>query len=709
MQKQLILWLLPLWFMPMAAQEPIDTCIEINEVMVTGLTGTTKMKYSPSPISVVGNQTLNSTLSTNIIDAISLQPGIAQVTTGGGISKPVIRGLGYNRVVVIDDGIRQEGQQWGDEHGVEVDGASVHSVEIIKGPASLRYGSDALAGVIIFHDEPVEQAGEMHANYQTEFQSNSGLFGNSIVFRGNKSNIFWNVRASHKMAHAYKNKYDGYVAGSQFRERALSGLIGKSASYGRNSLRLSYYHLTPGLIEGERDAETGELLCDGNVKTYGHGMPYQQVKHYKAVSDNTFFVGNTTLKAVLSYQQNIRQEYEDGHHHEEGETHETDHHHGTSPSLDFRLHTIGYDVYATFPELRGWQLVSGVGGMWQRSLNKGFEYLIPAYSLFDFGIFTTASRHFGKWHVSGGLRYDTRRLHGEQLLEDGDVRFSDFTRRFNGLTGSAGVIVNLDRNWNVRLNIARGFRAPNMSELGSNGAHEGALRYELGDHNLKSEFSTQLDFGVDYTSQQLILQLSLFANRIDNYIFIHKLQADGQTVYADGRPVFQYDGGDALLSGGELAIEWHPIHCLHVNNAMGYVYAIQLHQPKTSRYLPFTPAPRWIANIRYDLTHEARVFANAYVALGWECNLRQNHYRMIDDTETPTPSYTLFNAAVATDIHYRKRHIATLTLTAQNLLDKAYQSHLSRLKYGDVNTVSGRTGVFNMGRSISLKVNVMLF
>ena len=150
--------------------------LQLNELTVTGVTGDTKLKHVTAPVSIVSPQVLRATASTNVIDAISHQPGVSQLTTGGSISKPIIRGLGYNRVVVMSDGVRQEGQQWGDEHGVEVDGNSVNSVEILKGPASLMYGSDAMAGVVILHQQPTLAEGEMKANVTSEYQTNNGLF-----------------------------------------------------------------------------------------------------------------------------------------------------------------------------------------------------------------------------------------------------------------------------------------------------------------------------------------------------------------------------------------------------------------------------------------------------------------------------------------------------------------------------------------------------
>ena len=191
-KKICCLLLLPTFVMSAVAQTRQDSTdmffrhLKLNEVTVTGLTGESRMKETPAPVTVVSTRELQSTASTNIIDAIAKQPGVSQITTGGGISKPVIRGLGYNRVAVVNDGIRQEGQQWGDEHGVELDGQSIGSVEILKGPASLMYGSDAMAGVLIFHPQHVIPQGTMRATMGTGFQTNSGLFDYTVNFAGNK-------------------------------------------------------------------------------------------------------------------------------------------------------------------------------------------------------------------------------------------------------------------------------------------------------------------------------------------------------------------------------------------------------------------------------------------------------------------------------------------------------------------------------------------
>lgn len=619
---------------------------------------------------------MRQTTSTNIIDAIAHQPGVSQITTGSGISKPIIRGLGYNRIIVMNEGIRQEGQQWGDEHGIEIDAQNVNSVEILKGPASLMYGSDAMAGVLILHGSPIQLEGEMKASVSTEYQTNNGLFDYSLNFAGNQKGFVWDARFSDKYAHAYKNKYDGYVPGSQFSERAGRLMLGLNKHWGHTHLTATIFHQTPSIVEGERDEETGELVFSSvSPKSYSKSLPFQQIYHYKAVWDNSLNLPKGWLKAIIGYQQNRRQEFEESEDEYE---------------LYFKLHTITYDVRYLTQEFNDWKMAGGINGMWQQSLNLGEESLIPEYRLFDFGAYATVSKSLNDFTLNGGLRFDHRHL--------------DFhSRNFSGVTGSIGAVWNASEHFNVRLNMARGFRAPNMSELGSDGVHEGTLRYEIGNPDLKPEYSWQADLGLDFTSKYVSAQIALFANRIENYIFAKRIDQ----VIEEGFRTYEYTQGDARLLGFEVGVDFHPIHSLHFQNTFSYVDAQQMHASEDAKYLPMTPAPRWTSELKYELTHHGHsMLNNAYVALGLECNLAQNHYYKVDDTETRTPSYTLLSLSAGTDLNINNKKVAEIYITADNLLNRAYQNHLSRLKYCDINHVTGRQGVYNMGRNIVFKVIV---
>ena len=679
--------------------------LQLNELKVTGVTGDTKLKNSPAPVSIIPPQLIRSASATNIISAIASQPGVSQLTTGGSISKPIIRGLGYNRVVVMSEGVRQEGQQWGDEHGVEVDGSSVGSVEILKGPASLMYGSDAMAGVVILHPTPTLAEGEMKANVSTEYQTNNGLFGYNLSMAGNQRGGVFEVHYSDKMAHAYKNKYDGYVPGSQFRERAGRAFVGVNKPWGHSWLTATTYHLTPSIIEGERDEDTGSLVRGEGFTNHGYdkSLPFQQVKHYKLVWDNLLNLNSGYLKTIVGYQQNRRQEYEDSF---------------DDYELYFKLHTLTYDLRYVTNEWQGWKFSTGVGGMYQSSRNEGEEYLIPDYRLFDFGVYATATKALcEKWTLSGGVRYDYRRLHGYPLVEDDEQRFNDFTRHFNGLTGSIGAVCNISEHFNLRLNFARGFRTPNMSELASNGVHEGSIRYEIGFSKLKAEYSLQADLGLDFTSRYISAQLAVFANRIDNYIFTHRV-AD---VIEPGYLTYAYTQGNARLLGFEAGADFHPIHSVHFSNTFSFVDAQLTNQPAGMTYLPNTPAPHLLSELKWELFHHAHstvnhhherhpfhrsIFNNLYVAAALDSYLKQSHVYSADDTETPTPGYALLNLSAGTDILLGGKKVAELYVIADNILNKAYQNHLSRLKYTDENSVTGRRGVYNMGRNVTFRLVV---
>jgi iron complex outermembrane receptor protein len=452
---------------------------------------------------------------------------------------------------------------------VEVDGNGVGSVEILKGPASLMYGSDAMAGVLILRSAPAPLEGEVRANASTEYQTNNGLFAYSLNGAGNHGGFVWDARFSDKMAHAYKNKYDGYVPGSQFRERAGRLMLGLNKRWGHSQLTWTAFHLTPSIVEGERDEETGELeWATDHHKTYSKTLPFQQVKHYKAVWDNLFYLPKGSLKAIVGYQQNRRQEFEES---------------ADDYEVFFKLHTLTYDVRYLTQEFGGWKVAAGVNGMWQKSQNLGEEALIPEYRLFDVGGYATVSKDWERWTLNGGVRYDRRHLK------------YDHTRNFDGVTGSVGAVWNACKSLNVRMNVARGFRAPNMSELGSDGVHEGTVRYELGSASLKPEYSWQADLGVDFSSKYVEAQVAFFANRISNYIFAKRIDR----VMEEGYRTYEYTQGDARLLGFEAGVDVHPMHRLHFGNTFSYVDARQLHQPEETRYLPFTPAPRWTSELKY--------------------------------------------------------------------------------------------------------------
>lgn len=697
---------------------------ELSEVVVTAVSHNTELKLSPIIIKPVDAGFLNQNSSTNLIDALKNIPGVNQITTGAAISKPTIRGLGYNRVISLHNGIRQEGQQWGDEHGIEIDEYSIDRIEIVKGPGSLMYGSDGIAGVLNFISPKAPPTGQVKTQVISNYQSNNNLFGYSLSNAGNKNGIQWLGRFSNKFAGNYQNKYDGKVYNSGFNEYNGGLFLGINRKWGYSHLNISTFNTTLNMVEGERD-EAGNFIFakpDGNGSTtevsatdddlsgYNIGFPHQQVNHLRFLLNNYFILGKGTLHADLGFQNNKRKEF--------GDVVNPD-----DKALFFDLNTFNYNIRYNLAEKNGWETSFGIGGMQQQSQNKGIEFLIPEYSLFDIGGFVFTQKKFNKLTAAGGLRYDNRFLDSKALILDDsgvpvteednttEVKFSPFTNNYNSFSGSLGLTWQINKQSTLKFNLSRGFRAPNIAELASNGRHEGSFRYEYGNADMEAEVSHQVDLAFFLNSDHFTFEFTPFANFISNYIFSEKLtgSAGGDSIPdpADPAPAFKFTQGNATLLGGEIYVDLHPhpLDWLHIENSFSFVQATQQNQPDSTKYLPFIPAPRYRGVLKADFKELNKTFTNAYIKFGVDYYFQQDQYFKAYNTETGTPAYTLLSAGLGANVNARKKsNFMSIYLSAENLADVAYQSHLSRLKYAPVNPATGRNGVFNMGRNFSIKL-----
>lgn len=694
------------------ALSPVVT--ENQGVIVTGVTSATSIRKTPVPVSSVKKSQLLQTTSSNIIDALTHVPGVSQLSTGPAISKPFIRGLGYNRVVTVNDGVRQEGQQWGDEHGVEIDEMSVTKVEVLKGPASLMYGSDALAGVVHFITNTPVADGTVKGNILTNYQSNNGLLAANAMFAGNNNGFNWNVYGTVKSAGDYKNRYDGKVLNSGFNEQNFGGYAGINKGWGYSHFIVSRFNQHIGLVEGERDPATGRFTLFGgsplervatnaDLDTRELFVPKQHIQHTKFVTDNSFAIGESRLKLNLAYQQNIRKEF--GNPQAPGEE-----------DLYFDLKTFNYNVQWQFPESKEWHTTIGVNGMDQGNRNKGEEVLIPEYNLFDAGVFVYTQRLFKKATLSGGLRYDNRSVQSKELMEGAEVKFNKFNRSFSNVSGSIGLSLEPSEKTTIKLNLARGFRAPTLAELASNGAHEGTNRYEYGEQSLKSETSLQFDAGIDLNYEHFSFGVSAFYNRMNGFIFYSKLESvfGGDSlvsVNGDNIPSYKFSQQNAKLAGMEasLDIHPHPLDWLHIENSISFVRGKFDNTIDGSNNLPLIPATRLLSELKGEFKKTGKSLRNLYVKLEADNTFAQKNPFTGFGTETGTNGYTLINAGTGADIVNSKRKVVcSIHLAVSNIGDVAWQSHLSRLKYTDVNMVTGRAGVFNTGRNFSVKLNIPL-
>ena len=388
-----------------------SSVLEGGNVIVTSFLRATSTRRTPTPVTIIKKEELFRGVSSNLIDALSKVPGVSQISTGPAISKPVIRGLGYNRVVVMHDGIRQEGQQWGDEHGIEIDEYSIDRIELVKGPGSLMYGTDGIAGVLNFISPKAPPVGQIKTQLTSNYQSNNNLIGYSLSNAGNKKGIQWLGRFSNKFAGNYQNKYDGKVYNSGFQEYNGSLFLGITKKWGYSHLNLSSFNSSLNMVEGDRDG-LGQFVFatpDGSGSTkevsasstdlsgYKIGFPHQEVYHLRVLSNNYFILRKGTINLDLGFQNNKRKEFGDV----------------LNPNdmaLFFDLNTFNYNLRYNLEELKGWETSFGASGMQQNNYNKGLEFLIPEYNLFDIGGFVFIQKTFNKITLAGGLRFDNRNI-----------------------------------------------------------------------------------------------------------------------------------------------------------------------------------------------------------------------------------------------------------------------------------------------------------
>jgi iron complex outermembrane receptor protein len=723
----------------------------LNEVVVTGVTKATLIKENPVAIVSVSQKAIEQTIEDNTIDAIAKNaPGLQTVKTGPNVSKPFINGLGYNRVLTLYDGIlRVETQQWGDEHGVPMDDYIIDKAEVIEGPSSLMYGSDAIAGVVsMFNAIPKETDGKIHGKFLSEYQTNNGLVGNSLSITQGFDHWSYAVRGSERIAKNYTDVIDGRVYNTGFKMTNASAFVGYNNASGYSHFNVTFYDNHQGIPDGSRDSLTrkftyqvyesaGEniklpqvdtiknrpIVPNNILNSYELSPLSQRIQDYRIYTDNFYHLGQSDIKAILGYEQNVRREFD----------HPTD----TKQAGEYIvLNTIDYGLRYNAPTFLNVELSAGANGMYQTNSNKNAtDFPIPDYHLFDIGSYVYGKWKHDKWTIAAGIRYDHRKESGDEMYVKADSstgfykqvslkdtvgsieQFHHFTLNFEGVTGSIGSTYQLSEQISIKANIARGYRSPNITEIASNGLDPGAHIYYIGNLDFKPEFSLQEDIGVLGTFTDASFAFSVFNNYIQNYIYEdQKVDANGNpVVIIPGNKTFQYQQTNARLYGMNTSLNFHPESwkAFQFNNSFSMVYGYNLNAKYkgagvNGEYLPFIPPPRWLSSVDYNIPVKNKILPLLSFKAEADYNLAQNRYLGLYKTETPTAAYILMNASIHTDISYSKKQYMSFQLSVNNIFNDAYQNHLSRLQYFEYYTRSpnGHLGIYNMGRNICVKTIV---
>ncbi|WP_291780050.1 TonB-dependent receptor [Cecembia sp.] len=638
-------------------------------------------------------------------NAIEKLPGISTINTGVGISKPVIRGMSFNRIMINDRGIKQEGQQWGADHGLEIDPFDVDRVEIIKGPASLIYGSDGMAGVINIAPAAFKQNGEIEGHYSGMYRSNNDMISHSIFVDGNQDDFVFRARFTAQDFSDYRVPAQNFIyAGfllpifenrlknTAGKERHFSFTGGVQKKWGYSTLTVSGFNQQAGIFAGAVGIPNSyNLRHDGDHRNID--IPRQDNQHYKVIWNNNIQFGKFWMELDLGYQRNQRKEFS------------FPHTQGVGPNNFGNLAlSLNLDVLTANLRLNQQHGENGqsiLGFNLQHSLNqhRGFEFLLPNFQSIMGGIFYFREQRLSENLVwNGGIRADGAAHDIEEHLQPIYVRFQptgefdqrnpDIKRNFLNMSGSTGLSWVIKENLNVKFNIGSAYRIPTPIELASNGVHHGNFRHEIGNSELLAERSYQADLNLALSKKKLYVSFSPFFGYFDNFIYL--APAPRFSPLPGSSLLWEYRQNNAIFTGGEIMMQLAITKGLNLSIGAEYVHNLNL---DTGLPLPLTPPFSTLTGLEYKIPKFSNSIENLYLFVESRWAAAQNR---VDRNERITEGFQIWEAGLGWDLQIWENSLQ-LQLSGQNLTNAIYFNHLSRYRL---------LNLPEQGRNISFSINI---
>ena len=594
----------------------------------------------------------------NLMDGIAQMPGVSKLSTGTGISKPVIRGLTGNRVLVYNQGVKLENYQFGEVHGMGVEPSGIEGVEVIKGPASLLYGSDALGGVVYLIPEKFAPAHKTKADVKMQFFSNTQGFHTSVGAKTSGAHWQFLSRYAYNLNADYQIPTNERVINSRYRSNDLKIGIGNISKNVKTDLRYNYNRAQNGLPSATKNAEVDYKLTGVYQDLTNHNISLKNdVKLSKGnIKTN---IGFTSHQRILKVQEKDK--------------------------IGMRLNTLNFDAKYYLPKINNFESIVGVQAMLQNNYNFGEHYLLPDADVQNAGVLATLNYQKKQTVWQAGLRYDYRHIATKQVGEATSSHYRKAVEKhLNSFTGSLGMKTNINKKTHLRLNLASGFRAPNLAELTSNGVH--GNRIEIGNSELKNEQNIQADINLEYESTHFEFFANTFYNGISNYIY---LQPQMQSM--NMLPVYAYQQDNAYLYGGEIGMHLHPHpwDWLHINSSFETVTG----KLQAGGYLPLIPANQWKNQLRLTNNHSHNKLKKYYLTFDINHTFKAEK---VSNFENKMPAYTLLNTSIGANFSFGKFKL-TGNLSVHNLLNVKYINHLSILR---------DKHILDMGRNLMLTLNM---
>ncbi|MCF8297321.1 MAG: TonB-dependent receptor [Saprospiraceae bacterium] len=638
--------------------------IESQEVVISG--GHINSQHENSEkVDIIKNKEIFLSGTPNFMESLTKIPGVDMISKGQGVSKPVIRGLSMNDILVLNNGVRIENYQFSENHPLGIDDNSVERVEIIKGAASLLYGSDAIGGVLNFIKEKPAPIGKIIGDYNLQLHSNTLGMNNSIGLKAASKNIFGSFRFGQKTHSDYLQSGGDFVPNTRFNEISFNANTGFSGKIGVFKIYYDYFKQELGMSV----PAVKSLITEQGRK---NKIWYQDLEHQLLSSQNKLCLGRFKLEINAAYQKANRKLQ-------------------TTldvPFVEMNLKTITYESKLHLPSNKKSEFIIGIQGMNQnnRNLNNRMSQFLPNSDINNLGFIGLAQYEIiKKLKLQGCLRYDFYNTETFALGTEGtDNYHPSVSKKFSNLNGSFGATFSLNEKIFLRTNLAKAYRIPNLSELTSNGMH--GNRYEMGNESLSPENAYQSDLSLHFHGKFLSFDLAGFYNLINDYIFI----SPTTDTTANGLSIYRFLQTNAQLYGGEAGVHFHPksMPYLHVQGSYSSVIGSQ----KNGNYLPFMPSNKFRYEIRLQ-RKKLSFFKNPAVKISALTALKQNNPSFY---ETKTNGYTILNLNLNTEIVVLKQTLV-FGISANNILDTQYFDHLSTLK---------SLNYYNQGRNISLSLKI---
>ncbi|SFT36735.1 iron complex outermembrane recepter protein [Algoriphagus locisalis] len=671
---------------------------ELEEVVVMDQAEMIRREESNS-IQMVRQNFIRENRSGSLMKSLERIPGISMIGIGSGASKPLIRGLGFNQVMVVENGIKHEGQQWGADHGLEVDQFAADQIMIIKGPASFKYGSDAIGGVIDIREKLPPSEDGIGGSIELGARSNNAWFGGSANLFYRKNNWFAEGRLTMADYGDFKVPTDsvfvydfgvalheGQVRNSAGNELDFSGRVGYLGKNFRNTLRVSRVSTKAGFFANAHGLEPRQVDTELHDRSSRDILlPFQEVTHTKVINKSSYVAGNNFFQLDLGYQRNDRKEWSQYVNH------------GYMPAIYPSEMLYPSDLERAFDKevfsvnlkdelfLDSHELAFGASGEYQHNDIGGWGFLIPAFQQYSYGFYVLDKFKLTPlWQLTAALRYDHSQIHVEEYqdwfpsVEDASqanaddylYRAVDFQREFNSLVWSVGVNYT-PGDLILKGNLGTSFRMPIAKELAANGVNYHYFRYERGNADLNPEQSLQLDLGAELKKEKWLLSFSPFINYFSNYIYLNPT-AEMDVLYGAGNQVFNYTEAEVLRYGAELSVLHQLTEQLSFEFLGEFVYSEQMSGDKQGFTLPFSPPPSGIINATYKPLSKGG-FSNPYFAVDFRMTAEQAN---IVPPETVTPGYQLVNLRAGSGISLLGQEIQ-VDAQVQNLFNTRYLNHTS--------------------------------